>query len=362
MYNLSHMNTSQKKILITGCSGYVGEMLVDQFSKREDVSLVIGIDLVLPTNVIKNNPKFLFIQENLGTDTWQETVCLHEPEIIVHTAWQIRELKDKDIQHRLNVIGSDNVFDFAFTHPFVKRLVYFSTVASYGAYKTNEIETVFTEENPFRKTEYLYAEEKRIVEKHLYQQYNDAINEHTNFAKVFIVRPVAITGPRGRFMRIRFGLQSALSGQIKTQKSFWNTVTSLLASVTPITKKWCRQFIHEDDVNDIVELLSFNDIDSDFEIFNISPPGPVVTGEDMAKAVKKKSLTLHPRIVQFAFFVVRTLSFGKIPTSKGAWKSYSYPVVVDGSKISKKYGYTYRMNSLDAFTKNEGRYENYVKE
>ena len=41
------------------------------------------------------------------------------------------------------------------------------------------------------------------------------------------------------------------------------------------------QFVHEDDITDIVALLAFSDISSEFEIFNASPSGPVVLGEDI---------------------------------------------------------------------------------
>lgn len=345
-------------IFITGSSGYVGEMLVDQFSKREDVKQIIGVDIVSPSDLTKDNPKLMFIQANLGDFDWQEKVALYQPEIVVHTAWQIREMKDKDLQYKMNITASDNVFDFVCKNSFVQKLVHFSTVASYGAFADNEIENVFTEEDSFRKTDYFYAEEKRIVEEHLKEKISSNIQENK---KVYIIRPAAITGPRGRYMRIRFGLQSALSGQLKGEKSFWYSLITALVSFTPVTKKWCRQFIHEDDINDIVELLSFTDIPTNFEIFNAAPFGPVVLGEDMAKAVHKKSIMVHPRIIQFVFFVMRNISFGKIPTSKGGWKSYSYPIAVDGGKITREYNYQYKMNSLDAFTKIEGRYKGYVK-
>lgn len=351
----------EKTIFITGSSGYVGEMLVDQFSKRQDVLQIIGVDIVEPSALTKDNPKLIFIKANLGDFDWQEKVAVYKPEIIIHTAWQIREMRDKDMQYKLNILGSDNVFDFSFENSFVKKLVHFSTVASYGAFADNEIDTLFTEENPFRVSQYFYAEEKRIAEEHLRERIEKNKQEGKENPKVYVIRPAAITGPRGRFMRIRFGLQSALSGQLKGAKSFWYSFVALLVSFTPITPKWCRQFIHEDDINDIVALLSFTDISSDFEIFNASPFGPVVLGEDMARAVKKRAIKVHPRIIQFTFFVMRNISFGKIPTSKGGWKSYSYPIAVDGSKITRKYGYQYKMNSLDAFTKIEGRYEEYVR-
>lgn len=345
-------------LLITGSSGYVGAMLVDQFSQRDDVEKIIGIDIAEPEDFIKDNEKLVFIQKNLGDDDWQEEVEKYNPNIIIHTAWQIRELYgQRDKQWKMNIHGSDNVFDYAFSHPEVERLIHFSTVASYGAFPDNTIEKLFTEEDDFRVTDYLYAEEKRIAELHL----NLSLDEAEHKPKVFVIRPAAITGPRGRYMRLRFGLQSALSGQLKKNKNFWYRFISKLVSFTPITKKWCRQFVHEDDICDITELLSFEEIDSDFEIFNAAPHGEIVRGKDMAAAVNKKPVSIHPIFIRFIFFLMRHLSFGQIPTSKGGWKSYSYPIAVDGSKITKKFGFKYKSDSLNSFTSNEGRYEKFAK-
>ncbi len=352
---------NEKIICITGSSGYVGEMLVDQFSAREDIKTIVGIDLIPPSSLTKNNPKLVFIQANMGDNTWQEKVASYQPEVVIHTAWQIRQLKDKALHYKMNITGSDNVFDFVFKYGFVQKLLYFSTVASYGATLQNKIDYFFREEDPLRKSDYFYAEEKRISEVHLKQKFEQTKAEKEDVPQVFIIRPASITGPRGRFMRLRFTLQSALSGQLKNSKNFWHSIVSSLVSFTPVTEKWCRQFVHEDDITDIVRLLSFTDIPSEYEVFNAAPPGPIVLGKDMAKAVNKKAIQIHPRLVQFGFFVARTISLGKIPTSKHLWKFYSYPIPVDGSKITKKYGYKYHANAIDAFAKIDGRYEKYVK-
>lgn len=357
------MNSDQKKrtLLITGAAGYVGAMLVDIFSERPDVERIIGIDKEQAPDFIKDNPKLTYIRANLSDGTWQKVAQELSPDSVIHTAWQIREMYgNKKLQWKWNVEGSDAVFDFAFSVPSVERLVYFSTVASYGAYPSNSLEHRFTESELFRKSDYLYAEEKRIVEEHLEQKYKEA-KAAGSHVQVAIVRPAAITGPRGRFSRVRFGLQSTLSGQLKNSKSFMHRLVSAMVAFVPITKKWLRQFVHEDDIVDIVETLTFKNLVTDYEIFNACPPGEVVLGKDMAQAVGKRAVRVSPWLVRFVFFAMWHLSRGKIPTSRGGWKSYSYPIAVDGSKITRMYGYTYRMDSKNAFTKRSGRYMKHVQ-
>ncbi len=347
------MENKKKTIFITGAAGYVGAMLCDQFSKRDDILKIIALDKENLPDILLGNEKIIYFRKNT-VDNWEDEVLKYKPTVVIHTAWQIREMFcKKKLQWLWNIDGTNKVFDFAFKNDFVERLIHFSTVASYSAMPDNTREHRFTEDEPFRKSDYLYAEEKRIAEENLIEKYKNSGHK----PKVFVIRPAAITGPRGRFDRVRFGLQASLSGQLKKSESIWHKLVSALVHFVPITEKWTRQFIHEDDINDIVELLTSREVKEDFEIFNACPAGPIVKGEDMAKAVGKKAIKIPPWFIRIGFFLAWNLSMGAIPTSRGGWKSYSYPIVVDGSKITRMYGYQYRMNSLDAFTKNEGRYK-----
>jgi nucleoside-diphosphate-sugar epimerase len=348
----------KETIFLTGGSGYVGTMLAELFSKREDVVEVICLDKEPTPEILKNNPKITFITANTNDKSWEDQVRAKNPTVVIHTAWQIREMYGaQDTQWEWNVDGSQHIFDLAFSFPSVKKLIHFSTVSSYGAEPENTIEHRFTEEEPFRKSDYLYAEEKRIVEENLKNTY-DAAQKRGAVPQVFIVRPAAITGVRGRYMRIRFGLQAALSGQLK--ETFIHRLISAMVSFVPVTPKWCRQFIHEDDVADIVTLLTLSTLSGTYEVFNICPPGLVVRGEDMAKAVNKKTIAVPPTIIRMVFFVMWHISRGKVPTSRGGWKSYSYPIAVDGTKLTKQYGYNYKYESRDAFVKKIGRYAAYA--
>lgn len=344
-------------LFVTGAAGYVGAMLCDQFSKRDDVERIIALDKEPKPDLLDGNAKIEWITANTADDSWKAQARAATPDIVIHTAWQIREIYgNRPLSWKWNIDGSDAVFDFAFGTQSVKRLVYFSTVASYGSFPDNTIEHRFTEDEPFRKTDYLYAEEKRIAEEHLRARYEKS-DKHV---VVSVIRPAAITGPRGRFMRIRFGLQSALSGQLSG--SFIYGVVSFLVSWVPATKRWVRQFIHEDDITDIVATLAFDPSKEGYEIYNACPPGEVVRSADMAKAVGKRRIFVPPWLVRVGYFVLWHLSRGKIPTAKGAWKGYSYPIVVDGSKITRMLGYRYKTGSLEAFTSTKGRYEYAVPE
>lgn len=342
-------------VFVTGAAGYVGTMLVRRLAARKDVERVIGLDKEPVPDLIKDEPKLTYLQTNLADEGWEVQVGALAPDIVIHTAWQIREIYgNRPLSWKWNVEGSERVFRFAYASENVKRLIHFSTVASYGAFATNTIEHRFTEDEPFRKTDYLYAEEKRVAEERLEACFRDAARK----VPTAVVRPAAITGPRGRYMRIRFGLQAALAGQLKD--SFAYRLVSLMTRFVPVTPKWVRQFIHEDDVVNLVELLAFSAPKETYEVFNICPPGPVVLGNDMAAAVGKKAITIQPWMARLPFAFLWHATRGRIPTAKGSWKGYSYPIAVDGSKLTRAYGYEYRYPSLDAFRYTDGEYEAFV--
>lgn len=343
-----------KTIFITGGAGYVGEMLCDQFSKRDDVEAIIALDKEPQSDWSQTFPKVTYIQHNLADDGWQELVAEHQPDTVIHTAWQIRAMYgDPKEQWRWNVGGSDKVFDFALAQESVKKLIYFSTASSYSARQDNRFEHLFTEDEGFRDDDYIYALEKKVTEEHLKEKYEAAGRPDLS---VVVVRPAAITGPRGRYMRIRFGLQSALQGNLKGNPVY--KLVTMLTAFVPATKGWVRQFIHEDDVNDLVQYFTFNEAPSQYEVYNITPVSDPVYAPDMAKAVGKRILPIQPWMARIAFFAFWHGTRGKVPTCPGSWRFYSYPIVMSGEKLATVY--TCQYSSKDAFQYTDGRYESYV--
>ena len=343
-------------VFITGASGYVGAMLVAHFNALDDVERIIALDKDPMPELLENCEKVMFLQMNTA-DAWQEQVATYMPSIVIHCAWHIREIYgNRELSWKWNIDGSDAVFDFCFEHEFVKQLIHFSSVASYGASSINTPDQFFTEQDPLRESESLYAEEKRISENHLTQKYE--LYQQTNpELAIAVLRPASITGPRGRFMREGITLQSALSGE--QRKTFPQKIVSLMTTWVPVTSGWLRQFIHEDDVVSIVQKVALEREGkiSTFETYITCPPDSVVTGTDIAALVGKKAIVLPPVFVRIAFFLAWHLTRGRIPTAPGSWKGYSYPIPVDGSHITRDLAYTYQYRGVDALTYTDGMYE-----
>ncbi len=377
-----------KNIMITGAAGYIGAMMVDVYAGRDDVGTILAIDKEPEPNFLKNKynkNKIVYLQANLADNDWVLLAQQIKPEIIIHAAWQIREIYGRrDLSWRYNITASDKVFDFAFSHDYVNRLIHFSTVASYGALSTNDINYKYKETDKLRETVYLYAEEKRIAERHLAQKYTEYIDrttttisnilekninksvvenkhEENTEKRVMIIRPASITGPRLRNDMNKFSLQSALSGKLKKQKGILNKIVGNMTSFMPATHGWLRQYIHEDDVTDIVAMLAFdNNINDRYEVYNICPPGPVMLATDMAKALGKKPININVRLIQLVFALFWHITRGRVPTAPGVWMGYSYPIGIDGSKINNKHNYGYQYESLEALTLDRGRYSKNV--
>ena len=356
--------TEQKRIIfITGASGYVGEMLCDQFAKRADVGQIIALDKLPQSEYSKQIPKLVYLELNLADDSWQEKVAAYQPDTIIHTAWQIRAWYGKaKEQWQENVGAAEAVFDFAFANNFVKKLIHFSTAASYSARVENTLEHYFSEAEGLRDDAYIYALEKKVTEEKLREKYEakkaKAKDEDETVPQVTIFRPAAITGPRGRFMQVRFGLQSALQGNL--QPGFLNKVITTLTAVMPATKGWVRQFIHEDDVVDAVAKVVFEPTAWSFEAFNLTPTGAPVLPKAMGQAVGKQVLYLPPSVVRLALWGFWHGTRGRVPTCSGSWRFYAYPLLMSGEKLALIYQCRYSAEEAIAYT--SGRYENFVPE
>jgi nucleoside-diphosphate-sugar epimerase len=193
-----------------------------------------------------------------------------------------------------------------------------------------------TEKALLTERDYLYGSHKREVEQVLKCAYA-ASDQRTH---VVVLRCASISGPYGRFALGRFGIVS--------------TVTGVLPFLPCGRNDFGRQYMHEDDIAEIAVLLLTAPSNDGYEVFNASPED-FLASADLALLLQKRRIIVSPALLRRLFTLCWRLSRGRVPTP-GAWKFLTYPIAVDGSALTKSYGFRYRFTSTDALMARAGRH------
>lgn len=328
-------------VLVTGAGGYIGTMLLDALGEQSAVEKLVGVDLKPLPPRQACNAKLRWIQADVADETWSEVARREGVSVVLHCAYQIRQLYGADgkaAQQRWNIEGARRVFEFALSEPSVHRLIQFSTISAYGATPDNSLTIPFTEESALAEETYLYGVQKRQIETLLRNLYATS----SGSTDVIIVRLASVTGPRGRFGLERYGLVSTLAGRFP---------------FVPFGRlDWCRQYLHEDDLTEIITLLVQAPTQGgSLDVFNVAPPDYLVAC-DFARILGKQAVPVPAWLLRGLFKLLWHGTRGAVGTPGGGWRFLSYPIRADGSCLTRKLDYTYRYSSAEALLARRGRY------
>jgi len=302
------------KVLITGSAGYIGSILINRFLQDERITEIIGIDLKKKPKQIPDNPKLSWLKFDLVKDSWQKIVLENgAPDIVIHCAFKIRSAFGKiKATERKNLEICRKVFQFCFENN-IKKLIYLSSVAAYGARKEN-IGALLKEGDALQETISPYGNQKRLTENELNRLMKECVPE----SEVCILRLNSVTGPIGQSLSSKFGLITML--------------TKVFPFVMELNSEWARQFVHENDVVGAIEFFTFrNPEQASFKIFNVASKTFLKTSQ-IAEVLNKRTVKLPVGLVKFGLALLWPFSFGKlIPPS--AVSGLIYPINVDISKI-----------------------------
>lgn len=171
------------KIVVTGCSGYLGQLLIERLNQEglggEDI---LGLDLAgasLPDSrmrwVRRDVRDQALVRDFEGAD------------LVVHLAFIVETMRDRALMYDVNLGGSRNVLG-ACERAGVPNVIVASSVAAYGVHG----QTVITEQTPLRGDKRsFYAHTKRLVEEEM--NVFDARNPGVRLVRL---RPSVILGPR----------------------------------------------------------------------------------------------------------------------------------------------------------------------
>jgi UDP-glucose 4-epimerase len=290
------------KIAITGITGYLGQILCKRLEKDKGIKKIIGIDIKEPPA----SKKLIFIKRDIRDKALQAD--LKGCDVLVHLAFVVMPIRKSDaVIDSINVDGSKNVFRAA-AEAGIKKIIYTSSVASYGSWPDNPVP--ITEDWPRRpQKDSYYARTKAIVE-HFLDEFE---KKHPDIAIVRL-RPHIFVGPTVNNLTNEWFSQKILAA-IKGSKQY-------------------LQLVWDEDVVDAIYLSLKKEVRG---AFNIAPDDWLDLHE-VAKILNRPVITVPfgvAYVIVKAAWALHLLKFFHPDWLTGT----RYPIVADNSKAKKELGW-----------------------
>ncbi len=307
-----------KNILVTGGTGYIGTMFMDQLTSQKEamqIETIVNAAITPPRQFNKN-----YIYEKLDIRDPNLVQLLHKYSIdcVVHLASVVTPGKksNREFEYSVDVEGTKNVLQACIAAK-IKRIIVSSSGAAYGYHPENS--NVLTEESPIRGNyEFAYSYHKRLVEEEL--------------AKYRITHP--------ELEQIIFRIGTVMGKNMNNQISdiFKKPVLiGVLGSKTPFN------FILDEDVATcFVQAIASKKTG----IFNLAGDN-YLTIDDYSRLLHKPKLLIPPSLLTMALKILKKWNLTQYGPEQVMFLQYR--PVLDNTKLKKEFGFLPRMTSFEVF-------------
>jgi nucleoside-diphosphate-sugar epimerase/alpha-beta hydrolase superfamily lysophospholipase len=298
------------RVAVTGCTSDFGTVILPRLFADGDVEQVVGIDLREPRVA---DPKLVYEREDVRSPRMRE--LFEGCDVVVHLAFVVAEIHDKEATHSINIGGSRNVIEAAHAAG-ARRLVLASSVASYGIHPDNP-QPLTEEAFPRGNHDKYYFYDKAEVE-HFVLWWKERHPE----AEMTItqLRPVVICGPH-------FGEGLLDRGSSRT--------LVLPKGTTGF------QWLHESDLADAFHRVIKSDHPGPF---NVAPDDPPVPSHELAERHGQRLVEVPPRVAAVAAELLFRLHLAPVSDD---WVG-SGEVNADNSKLKRETGWQPRFTGREA--------------
>ncbi len=309
-----------KKVLVTGCSGYLGDILVRNLLSHPIVAKVVAMDLKAPN--LPPRPKFKHLVADIRDEFLLRSVLEEEAiDTVFHLAFMMADRDKPVLTHAVNVGGTLTVFDACNKSSSVTKLVITSSCWAYGARRGNPAR--LTEEHPLRASSWPYGLHKRLVEAELAK----SLPSCRRNLRVAVLRLCTVVGPSER-----------TGGPV-------HSFCAAPAAPSILLSRGALQFLSETDFARVMNRAMEN---PDFAgTYNVAPD----TETTIAALCRRLGKTRIPLPYVAAWL---GLAFGRrfsrnTALSEDLANILAFPVLLSNEKIKKNLGISFEKGSEEAF-------------
>lgn len=302
-------------ILITGSSGYFGRLIAGDLINAG--RRVAGVDIKTSPDA-PTGESFRFYNCSVTDRGYLKRIFEEaKPTVVIHFACSFNKVRNRRKEYEIDVVGSRNVMELCNETLSVRKLIYSSSAAIYGACRSNG--SWLSETAMVNPGKYRYGINKKLIEHDLFTfSKRDGLH-------VVSLRICTVVGPE--YCKPR-------------------SVVSILLNMPFLPGSFHDkkvQFLHESDfVNLFRSVTDDPDIDG---VFNLAADSCSRVG-DMLPG--KRYIDIPVQALKPILWMLWNL---RLLNLQPCSLSYSlYPVLIDPSKIRSRYGYNYSYTSSEALS------------
>jgi UDP-glucose 4-epimerase len=301
-----------QRILITGCSGYLAQRLIDACNENSEIEWLGGIDVRPP----QNTEGLHFFSLDVRSPEIETLLRQNHITTVVHLAWVFNPTHEPNLEYDVDVEGSKNILQCV-KQARVPNLIYLSSTTAYGPHPDNPL--IFDENYPRRgHPGYLYSKYKAEVD----QLMLDFMAANPD-QEMFVIRAPIVLGPNTR--------------NVVTQMTGLPVLIGIRGIDPPM------QFIHQQDLQ---RLLIWAVKRKPKGVFNVVGHG-TIQYSDIVKHLKKPSLWLPDWLIYPSLNAMWSLR--AVPFPPSILDFIRYPWVANGEKFANAYDFKIEHSSEEAF-------------
>ncbi len=305
---------TQKTVLVTGSSGYLGSQTVAALAQRPDLN-VVALDVREPAARLAG---VVYEVADIRADEVNGIVARHAPQVVVHLASIVTPGKhsNRAFEYDVDVNGTKNLLQACIAHG-VGRVIVSSSGAAYGYYADNPEWLVETDAIRGNDS-FAYACHKRLVEE-LLQDYRVS---HPQLEQI-VFRIGTILGPT---------VHNQITDLFEKPR-----LIAIAGSDSPFV------FIHDQDVVGAI----VHGIDSTVVgIFNVAGDGKL-TIHEIAERLGKTCRVMPAGVLRAGLWLLKKLHLTQYGPEQLDFLRYR-PVLLN-TRLKEEFGYTPKLSSAQVF-------------